>query len=217
MAEELLVPALGSISFAIRQLDGEGARPRPESLLALKSLDSIEHIDEFQGSLLAMGLDVGLDHDRARSLLYNNRACINATIFRQKWVRRFDAYLRYADLRTYDLGTIRHLSVEFRAIRNELESATRDCCIALGLNRYNILAHYNRLLISWDSMRLELLLRILELSPLVGHSAAFPPAPEHDNNEPLLNRLRAEFGDLSYRMREVHSRFQSECELVRKE
>ncbi|KAJ2492023.1 DNA polymerase zeta [Coemansia sp. RSA 2050] len=221
MAEELLIPALGSVSFAIRQLDGEGegegAKPRSESLSALKSLDSIEHIDELQGSLLAMSLDVGLDHDRARSLLYNNRACINATIFRQKWIRRFDAYLRYADLRAYDLGTIRHMSVEFMAIKSELESATRDCCIALRLNRYNILAHYNRLLISWDSMRLEVLLRILELSPLVGNSVALQPSSEHDDNEPLLNRLRAEFGELSYRMREVYSHFQSECELVRKE
>ncbi|KAJ2053907.1 hypothetical protein H4S04_000376 [Coemansia sp. S16] len=211
VADQLLVPALGSISFAIRQLDGEGTRPRSESLAALQHLDAIERIDELRGSLLTLQLDGGLDHDRARSLLYNNRACVNATIFRQKWVRRFDAYLRAADLHSYDLETIRHISAEFKAIKSELESAARDSVMALQLNRYNILAHYNRMLVSWDSMRLEIMLWILELFPLI------QPAPRHGDNEPLLNRLRAELGDLSYRMRELQFRFHSECDSVRKE
>ncbi|KAJ2801560.1 hypothetical protein H4S07_004902, partial [Coemansia furcata] len=217
VAEQLLVPALGSISFGIRQLDGTKVRPKPESLAALKSLNDIERIDEFRGSLLAMRLDVGLEHDRARSLLYNNRACISATIFRQKWIRRFDAYLRAADLHSYDLGTIQKISADFKAIKSELESAARDCNIALQLNHYNILAHYNRLLISWDRMRLDIMLCILELVPLVGNSAALQPVPRHDDNEPLLNRLRAELGDLSYRMREIQSRFHSECDTARME
>ncbi|KAJ1883715.1 hypothetical protein LPJ71_009966, partial [Coemansia sp. S17] len=67
------------------------------------------------------------------------------------------------------------------------------------------------MLVSWDSMRLEIMLWILELFPLI------QPAPRHGDNEPLLNRLRAELGDLSYRMRELQFRFHSECDSVRKE
>ncbi|KAJ2742613.1 DNA polymerase zeta [Coemansia sp. BCRC 34301] len=216
VAAQLLIPALGSISFAIRQLDGEGARPTPESLSVLRSLDTVERIDDLKDTLLAMRLDAGLDHDRARSLLYNNRSSITATIFRQKWIRRFNAYLRLADLHRYDLRAIRHISTEFGAIKSELESATRDCAMSLQLNRYNILANYNRLLISWDKARFDIMTYILELLPLLGNPAACQQAPRRDDSEPLLTRLRAEFGDLSHRIREAQLRIGSEHDFVRK-
>ncbi|KAJ1887638.1 hypothetical protein LPJ66_009010 [Kickxella alabastrina] len=205
MVANILPQALDAMTFACRQLEDEGVQPSERALRALVPLEEIANLGDktrLRNLLMAFHTDAGLDRERVRSIFHNNRTCIHSTLFRQKWSQRFHGYSN-PNVDPLSSRAASDLSNDLRDIRSDLEAAFRDNSAALRLNRYNMLARYNRVLLAWDSARLDTLLFLLALQPLVGSI-----------NDPQLNMMRAEFGDLSYRLGELRSKIGSSSEIV---
>ncbi|KAJ1887647.1 hypothetical protein LPJ66_009008 [Kickxella alabastrina] len=205
MVANTLPQALDAMTFACRQLEDEGAQPSERALRALVPLEEIANSGDktrLRSLLMAFHTDAGLDRERVRSIFHNNRTCIHSTLFRQKWSQRFHGHSN-PNVDPLSSRAASELSNNLRDIRSDLEAAFRDNSAALRLNRYNMLARYNRVLLAWDSARLDTLLFLLALQPLVGSI-----------NDPQLNMMRAEFGDLSYRLGELRSKIGSSSDIV---
>ncbi|KAJ1991802.1 hypothetical protein GGI25_003162 [Coemansia spiralis] len=214
-----LPQALASISFAIRQLGDQSPQLASESFWSINALNNTQNTQVLSQALSAIHTDTAFDRNRIISLLHNNRASINATMFRAKWRKRFQTYLMSINLTTYSLQTITAINDDFSDISNELASAARDADLALQTNYLNAMAHYNRLLVAMDTARFSIMMFILTLQPLVSSSNYSLQVTQQDQNdsEPIRNRLRAEFGDMSYRLREVQSKVAGNWDMVRRE
>ncbi|KAJ2455957.1 DNA polymerase zeta [Coemansia sp. RSA 2336] len=191
-----LTSALASVSFALRSLTDDTATDTEiaPSFLAIDSASS-----DLKPVLLAMYTDAGFSRRRIQSSLYNSRACVHATIFRKRWNELFTRHLLHADIASYDIARQQAIARDFVNIKSLLESAIRDLHSALELNQLNILAHYNRLLAMWDAIRLDLLLFMLGLFPLLDSPGASAVS------DPEKMRLQAEFGSMACRVREIHA------------
>ncbi|KAJ2631379.1 DNA polymerase zeta, partial [Coemansia sp. RSA 1290] len=192
-----LTSALASVSFALRSLADDAATDTEitPSFLAIDSISS-----DLRPVLLAMYTDAGFSRRRIQSSLYNSRACVHAIIFRKQWDELFTQHLLQADIASYDIARQQAIARDFVNIKSLLDSAIRDFYTALHLNQFNILAHYNRLLVMWDSIRLDLLQFMLGLFPLLdGPDASVVSDPEK-------MRLQAEFGSMACRVREIRAK-----------
>ncbi|KAJ2674984.1 DNA polymerase zeta [Coemansia sp. RSA 1085] len=192
-----LTSALASVSFALRSLADDAATDTEitPSFLAIDSISS-----DLRPVLLAMYTNAGFSRRRIQSSLYNSRACIHAIIFRKQWDELFTQHLLQADIASYDIARQQAIARDFVNIKSLLDSAIRDFYTALHLNQFNILAHYNRLLVMWDSIRLDLLQFMLGLFPLLdGPDASVVSDPEK-------MRLQAEFGSMACRVREIRAK-----------
>ncbi|KAJ1964529.1 hypothetical protein GGI12_001374 [Dipsacomyces acuminosporus] len=210
----LLRASMGSLSFAIRQLEGDSVQPSEGSARALQTAGSFEGMPKTMDIWKAFYKDPALERNRIKSILYNCRACVSAEIFRIRLLNRFSAYME-TDVRTYDISTLQTILRDFESTRSDLDSTTRDSDLALEMNRYNILAHFNRLLIELDRVLFNLLAFIVELLPASGDLARAQGDRLQDNNDPVTNRLRADFGDIAQRMKELHTRINSSLDAVR--
>ncbi|KAI9477404.1 hypothetical protein BX667DRAFT_496581 [Coemansia mojavensis] len=192
-----LTSALASVSFALRSLADDAATDTEitPSFLAIDSISS-----DLRPVLLAMYTNAGFSRRRIQSSLYNSRACVHAIIFRKQWDELFTQHLLQADIASYDIARQQAIARDFVNIKSLLDSAIRDFYTALHLNQFNILAHYNRLLVMWDSIRLDLLQFMLGLFPLLdGPDASVVSDPEK-------MRLQAEFGSMACRVREIRAK-----------
>ncbi|KAJ2801828.1 hypothetical protein H4R21_002652 [Coemansia helicoidea] len=178
---------------------------------------------DVQAAMLAMYKDASLDRWRVESLLHTNHACVHATLFRQQWAQLLDACCRPLGTHVHGPDRLCGLATNAQNLQAPFDSAIRSSDAALELSQISIPAHYNRLLLAWDGARLAAMQFILELLPLVAH----PPAPQPeeaandgdgdgdgDNDEPVQGRLRAEFGDMVHRMREVLEKIRTQWRLV---
>ncbi|KAJ1645294.1 hypothetical protein LPJ64_003104 [Coemansia asiatica] len=214
MATGVLLHAKDAISFAIRQLEDEGIEPSVQSLQkADRSLSGdILHIEDgtcIERMLACLSTDAGLERRRIRSLLHNNRACISATRFRQKWVRLFEDHLR--DIQPHSIAprSIEYLLGEIDDIRNRLYAAIRDCNASMGYNRFNMLACFNRVLLVWDSARIDCIRLILQLRYMLTSNDlrsiidGSQDLADDNRSSAQINQLRAEFGELKHRLSEL--------------
>ncbi|KAJ1838380.1 hypothetical protein LPJ70_005483, partial [Coemansia sp. RSA 2708] len=138
-----------------------------------------------------------------------------------RWNRRFTAHIWQADVAGYSAEQLQAVVLDVRRLRILLEPALRDCDAALELNQFNARAHYNRLLALWDGVRLDVLQFILELVPLTddaGGSADGNVMQQVEaGSDPAKTRLRAEFGDISHRVREIHDTVRTGWAAIRAE
>ncbi|KAJ2786819.1 hypothetical protein GGI15_001230 [Coemansia interrupta] len=225
MLSSSLSQAAAAVSFAIRQLEDEGPHPSElalEDLLPLKDLQLPPNNGKLQQMLTALYTDAGLERRRVRSILYNNRACVTASTFRQKWRQVFELRLKEVLSDTMCPHSAEDIHTELEGIRGDVRSAYRDVVIASDLNRYNLMARFNHLLLTWDKARLDCMMFALALRPLLdSHTClASDSCSEHSfgcniRSQARINCLRADFGDLSYRMSEFGSRLNSDLNTIR--
>ncbi|PIA14410.1 WD40 repeat-like protein [Coemansia reversa NRRL 1564] len=207
MATGTLQQALASLNFALGSLGNlnAGGSERPHHC-ELRPWEGAPTSEDVKRVMVAMSRNSVFERLRIKSLLYNNRVCVYATIFRQRWVKRFNTYLSNADLLGYSFESMHAIRDDIRSLRSLLDSAMRDSVAALELNELNILAHYNRLLVAWDSARFDVMQLILELIPLIGARDAIQFKGPNAENDPIRIRLRAEFGDVVHRIQELNQK-----------
>ncbi|KAJ1728560.1 hypothetical protein LPJ61_003972, partial [Coemansia biformis] len=170
-----------------------------------------------RAAMLTIYTDASLDRWRVESLLHNNCACVYATMFRQQWIRRLDPRLQQADVSGRGLDALRGCTADVQGLRPLFGSAMRSSDAALELSQLSIPAHYNRLLLAWDGARLDTMEFILELQPLLAGPAGMRPEEAGAGDGPMRSRLRAEFGDMAHRVREVHLKLRACWAVVRSE
>ncbi|KAJ2713866.1 hypothetical protein H4R19_002038 [Coemansia spiralis] len=222
VASNSLCHALAASSFALRSIgsqDSRGSGGPPPAMLLQPSASAAS----VQAAMLAMYTDASLDRWRVESLLHTNQACVHATLFRQRWNQLVDAHPQSPGTPIHSADGLRGIAADAQGLWAPFSSAIRSSDAALELSHISIPAHYNRLLLSWDGARLDMMQFILELLPLVAH----PPALHSDeavggdgdgdgdgDGEPVQDRLRAEFGDMSHRIREIHEKVRTHWKLV---
>lgn len=194
MAESSQLQATTSLTFLMRQMEDGGQFQDTNGHSGLLSLKRAVNVNDLEPSMQSLQSNKIFEHGRIRSLLHNNKACLGGTAFRLAWIEKLNTLssLNSSDMVGNDLLSM------FQEPRSNLESAIHNNRLALELNQYNILAHYNRILIAWDNMRLSIMLFVIEIQPLLA------------SDKPETNRLRAEFGDMTYRIRQLHSQLRSD-------
>ncbi|KAJ2078781.1 hypothetical protein H4R24_004251 [Coemansia sp. RSA 988] len=218
MAGGALQRGLASLSFALRSLNNQHINGYERMHhCKLRPCEGTPASEDVKQAMVALSGDPAFERLRIKSLLHNDRVCIYATMFRQRWVKRYNAYLSDADIFAYGSETIYAIGDDIRSLRSLLDSAMRDSIAALELNELNIPAHYNRLLIAWDSARLDVMQLILELAPLIGAQSAVQPTDSMADSDPTQNRLRADFGDVMHRLRELHQKLGAHRDTVHDE
>ncbi|KAJ1819117.1 hypothetical protein LPJ56_003712, partial [Coemansia sp. RSA 2599] len=224
MAIGALPRAKDAVSFAIRQLEHEGIEPLEQSLRKTAcSLGDGLYGDtgtRLEEMLSCLSTDPGLERRRIRSLLHNNRACISATSFRQKWVRLFEGYLKDTQPCSMTPHSVEYLLGEIHVIRNDLSAAIRDCNISVEYNRFNMLACFNLILLVWDSARIDCTLLILQLRNMLASgdsdSVGGPQAMANGGRSSShMDQLRAEFGELTHRLGDLGAELNSGLKEVR--
>ncbi|KAJ2615120.1 hypothetical protein H4S08_001405 [Coemansia sp. RSA 1365] len=218
MAAGALQQALASLNFALGSLGNlnAGGSERPHHC-ELRPWEGAPASKDVERVMVALSGDPVFERLRIKSLLHNDRVCIYASMFRQRWVKRFNAYLSNADLLGYSFDSMRAIRNDIESLRSLLDSAMRDSIAALELNELNILAHYNRLLVAWDSARFDVMQLILELIPLIGPRDAIQFNGTNAENDPMRIRLRAEFGDVVHHIQELDQKISAHQRTVHNE
>ncbi|KAJ2722572.1 hypothetical protein GGI07_003215 [Coemansia sp. Benny D115] len=203
--------AVDAISTVIHSLENEDSQsPEPETLESPLLIGFYtESLNDMQIREMLMKLyyDASAERRRIISLLYNNRAYAHARTFHKSWSTIFDGHLKMADVSLFGRDKADMLVNMLKETKESLDAALRDCLTALRMNHNNVLAHYNRLLLSWDSTRLDIMIFMLVIQPMIGTGSETPtrsretsPGHSEDGSESSLHIIRAEFGDLSHRL-----------------
>ncbi|KAJ2791788.1 hypothetical protein H4R20_006819, partial [Coemansia guatemalensis] len=204
MTLSTLQQALASLNFAIGSLSNQNTSGSERLRhCELRPWEGTPALEDVKQAMFAVSGDSAYERLRIKSLLHNDRVCVYATMLRMRWIKRFNVYLSDADLLGYDMETMHAIRDDIGSLRSLLDSAMRDSISALELNELNILAHYNRLLVAWDSARFDVMQLILELVPLIGTQGGIQSKDTMADSDPTQNRLRAEFGDVMHRLREL--------------
>ncbi|KAJ2682884.1 hypothetical protein GGH99_004563, partial [Coemansia sp. RSA 1285] len=97
--------------------------------------------------------------------------------------------------------------------KSEIDPLIRDINHAIELNPLNVAAHYNRLLVALDTARFDTMVFIVAIQPLIRKPSQNSDEP--DDSEPICNRLRAEFGDMGFRLSELQTTIADAYGMVR--
>ncbi|KAJ2659947.1 DNA polymerase zeta, partial [Coemansia sp. RSA 1200] len=208
-----LVQAQTSVSFALRMLTDRDIQSSENPLGSINVSGSLDYQQMTIQMLLTASEDSVADRCRLKSLLLNTRASINATLFRRKWQEQISSSLCFYGLTRSDLQTADETICALAEIKAEIDPLIRDINHAIELNPLNVAAHYNRLLVALDAARFDTMMFIVAIQPLIRK----PPqnSDEPDDSEPIRNRLRAEFGDMGFRLSELQTTIADAYDMVR--